>query len=171
MANPENAPLDDLLNECCRELFSAYSLDAEPRNRHDFPETERLVLCGVMGFVGKTMRGALVLGTTREPLEKSNPLGCGSPRDWVCELANQLTGRLKNRLLGRGLEVLLTTPTGLSGDNLIASPRAVRAPQVFAVSSGFVCVWLDVEYLQGFELPALAPVVERVVPEGETLLF
>lgn len=171
MADPENSPLDNLLNECCRELFSSYSLEAEPRKRHDFPETERLVLCGVMGFVGKTVRGALVLGTTREPLEESNPLGCGSPRDWVCELANQLAGRLKNRLLGRGVEVLLTTPTGLSGDNMIASLRSVRAPQVFAVGSGFVCVWLDAEYLQGFELSAAAPVEERAVPEGETLLF
>lgn len=171
MANPENAALNDLLSECCRELFSSYSLAAEPRPQHEFPEADRLILCGVMGFVGKTMRGALVLGTTREPLEASNPLGCGSPRDWVCELANQLAGRLKNRLLARGVEVLLTIPTGLSGDNLTASPAATRAPQVFAVGSGFVWVWLDVEYQEGFELPAGAAVVERAVPEGETLLF
>jgi CheY-specific phosphatase CheX len=170
MADLENSPLDNLLNECCRELFSSYSLEAAPRNRQDFPES-RLVLCGVMGFVGKTIRGALVLGTTREPLEESNPLGCGSPRDWVCELANQLAGRFKNRLLGRGVEVLLTTPIGLSGDNLIASPGSVRAPQVFAVGGGFVCVWIDAEYAPGFELPAAAPLEERAVPEGETLLF
>src|SRR5882724_669396 len=155
MRNPNNRPIDDLVFDCCRELFSAYELDLVPRDRSDFPATEELAVCGVMGFGGKSMRGALVLATTREPLEKTNPDSFGSQRDWVCELANQLMGRVKNRLLSRDVEILLATPAGLSGENLSPAPSKLRAPQVFAAANGFVCVWIDCECAEGFELSAM----------------
>jgi hypothetical protein len=147
MRNPNNRPIDDLVFDCCRELFSAYQLDVVPRDRSEFPATEQLAVCGVMGFGGKAIRGALVL-------------------------ANQLMGRVKNRLLALGVEIWLATPAGLSGDNLTPAPGKLRAPQVFAAANGFVCVWIDCEYTDGFELPGVpAPNVEAAIPEGETLLF
>ena len=172
MRNPNNRPIDDLVFDCCRELFSAYQLDMVPRDRSEFPATEQLAVCGVMGFGGKSIRGALVLATTREPLEHTNPTGLASQRDWVCELANQLMGRVKNRLLTLGVEIWLATPAALSGDNLTPAPGKLRAPQVFAAANGFVCVWIDCEYADGFELPE-APLAsaEAPLPEGETLLF
>jgi len=172
MTSPKNRPIDDLVFECCRDLFSAYQLDVRPLDRSEFPETERLAVCGVMGFGGKSMRGALVLATTREPLEHTNPQAFGSERDWVCELANQLMGRVKNRLLNLGVEVLLATPAGLRGENLSPTPSKLRAPQVFAACNGFVCVWIDCEYIDGFELPSRPPRgLEPAVPEGDTILF
>lgn len=170
MRNPDNRPIDDLVFECCQDLFSAYALDLHPRGRDDFPSVEALAVCGVMGFGGKQMRGALVMAATREPLERTNPGGLTSQRDWVCELANQLMGRIKNRLLELDVEILLATPAGLSGENL--SPGKLRAPQVFAAASGFVCVWIDCEMSEGFELPSTRPKpIEGAVREGETLLF
>lgn len=170
MRNPNNRPIDDLVFDCCQELLSAYSLDVHPRGRDAFPNAESLAVCGVMGFAGKQMRGSLVMVATREPLEVTNPGGVTSQRDWVCELANQLMGRIKNRLLALDVEILLATPAGLSGDNL--SPGKLRAPQVFAAGSGYVCVWIDCETSEGFELPTSPPrAVEAAVPEGETLLF
>jgi hypothetical protein len=172
MRNPDNRAIDDLVFDCCRELFSDYSLDALPRGIEEFPPAERLALCGVMGFGGRQMRGALVLAATREPLEKTNPGGFGSQRDWICELANQLMGRVKNRLLTVGVEILLATPAGLSGDNLNLAPGKVRTPQVFAIENGFVCVWIDCELSEGFEL-VMTPSggFEAAMPEGETVLF
>lgn len=172
MRNPENRPIDDLVFDCCRELFSAYQLDVNPRDRSDFPATEQLAVCGVMGFGGKLMRGALVLAATREPLERTNPVGSGSQRDWVCELANQLMGRVKNQLLSLGVEILLATPAGLSGENLSPAPGKLRAPQVFAAANGFVVVWIDCEYAEGFEL-RLTPSAhyEAAIPEGGSVLF
>jgi hypothetical protein len=172
MRNPDNGPLDDLVFDCCQELFAAYAVNVHPRTRHDFPTMDSLALCGVMGFGGKRMRGALVLATTREPLELTNPGGASSQRDWVCELANQLMGRVKNRLLLLGVEILLATPAGLSGDNLCPTPGRLRAPQVFAAASGFICVWIDCELADGFELPT-TPLrdVEVPVAEGEGLIF
>jgi hypothetical protein len=167
-----NRLLDELVFDCCRELFAAYQLDVSPRDRSDFPATEQLAVCGVMGFGGKSMRGALVLATTREPLEQTNPNGFGSQRDWVCELANQLMGRVKNRLVARGVEIHLATPAGLSGENLSPSPDKLRAPQVFAAANGFVCVWIDCEFMDGFELPASPlPQIEPAVLEGEAVVF
>jgi hypothetical protein len=172
MRNPENRPIDDLVYDCCKELFSAYQLDVAPRRRSDFPATGELSLCGVMGFGGKSLRGALVLATTREPLEHTNPGGFTSQRDWVCELSNQLMGRVKNRLLAVGVEIHLATPAGLSGDNLCPSPSKLRAPQVFAAANGFICVWIDCEYAAGFELPTTQlEGYEPPIAEGETLLF
>ncbi len=172
MRNPDNRPIDDLVFDCARELFSAYQLDMQPRGRSEFPPPERLALCGVMGFGGKQMRGALVLATTREPLEQTNPDAVTSQRDWICELANQLMGRLKNRLLGLGVEIHLATPAGLSGDNLSPAPGKLRAPQVFAAGTGFVCVWIDCELIDGFKLPSRPPAAAEVaVAEGETIFF
>ena len=171
MRNPDNRPIDDLVFDCCRDLFSGYQLDVDPRDRGDFPATEELAVCGVMGFGGKLMRGALVLAATSEPLERTNPDG-GSQRDWICELANQLMGRVKNQLLSLGVEILLATPAGLSGDNLSPGARKLRAPQVFAAGNGFVVVWIDCEYADGFELQ-LTPSAgfEAALPEGESILF
>jgi len=81
-------------------------------------------------------------------------------------------GRVKNRLLWLGVEIHLATPAGLSGENLSPAPGKLRAPQVFAAANGFVCVWIDCEYPNGFELPSVpAPRVEAALPEGETFLF
>lgn len=172
MRNPDNGPLDDLVFDCCRELFAAYELAVEPRDREHFPATENLAMCGVMGFGGKQMRGALVLATTKEPLELTNPGHVDSQRDWVCELANQLMGRVKNRLLAFDTEIHLATPAGLSGENLCPSPRTLRAPQVFAAANGFVCVWIDCEFAKDFELPPIAADTASVaMNEGETLIF
>ncbi len=170
--NPDNRPIDDLVFDCCRELFAHYALDVLPRSRDEFPAAERLALCGVMGFGGRQMRGALVLAATQEPLEMTNPGGFSSQRDWICELANQLMGRVKNRLLSVGVEILLATPAGLSGENLNPTPGKLRSPQVFAVDHGFVCVWIDCEFSQGFELQ-MTPSggFEAALPEGETILF
>jgi hypothetical protein len=172
MRNPDNRPIDDLVYDCAQELFSAYGLDVTPRSRDDFPSPEDLALCGVMGFGGKQMRGALVLASTREPLEITNPGGLTSQRDWICELANQLMGRVKNRLVALDVEIWLSTPAGLTGENLCPMPGKLRAPQVFAANTGFVCVWIDCELSDGFELPASpSSVVEPAMSEGEALIF
>jgi hypothetical protein len=172
MRNPNNRPIDDLVFDCCAQLLSSYQLDARSRSRDDFPAVEALALCGVMGFGGKQMRGSLVLAATREPLELTNPGGVTSQRDWICELANQLLGRIKNRLLASGIEILLATPAGLSGDNLCFTLSRLRAPQVFAAAQGYVCVWIDCEFAEGFELPpSILTAAGTALPEGETVLF
>jgi hypothetical protein len=172
MSHADHRRIDQLLGACSHELFSAYQLETKPSQEATFPFNDELASCAVMGFGGKLMRGSLVLMTTREPLQHTNPQGLGSDGDWVCELANQLMGRLKNRLLSLGVEILLATPAGLSGVNLSPTTPELRSPQLFSAADGFICVWIDFETSPGFELRS-TPVASEEAPvaEGETILF
>lgn len=172
MAHPNNSPFDDLISDCCQELFSAYGLTLDPVSVAHFPPKDNLLYCSVMGFGGRQVRGALVLVSTVEPLERTHPGDAESHQDWIRELSNQLMGRVKNRLLSLGADVLLATPAAISGKNLDLTSSTPNAPQVFRAEKGLVCVWIECEYLDGFELPTTpSGNLEAALPEGEALLF
>jgi hypothetical protein len=163
--------LDQLLIACCRELFAAYGVDLELRPG-GAPCLEKLSLASVMGFGGKQVRGALVLAATDEPLAASNQRGGASQRDWICELANQLTGRVKIQLLALGIEIQLATPAGLSASSLAPITAGPRGLQTFVAGTGAICAWIDCELIDGVELPESPPEqVEIGILEGELLLF
>ncbi len=173
MGGENDATLDALVFHCAAQLFAAYELDVQPRGPELFPESERLAFCAVMGFAGQAMRGALLLASTAEPLEHTNPGAPDSQRDWICELSNQLMGRVKNRLLELGAEVHLATPAGLRGNNLSPTPGKLRAPQVFeAAAGGFLCVWIDCEFADGFAIPCVPfGQAEPILSEGDAVIF
>ncbi len=172
MRDSNDSSLNQRVFECAKQLFAAYDLDATPREPEAFAASDRLAFCAVMGFGGKDMRGALVLASTQEPLDRTNPGAPDSQRDWICELSNQLMGRVKNRLLSVGVEVHLATPAGLSGSNLSPTPGTQRAAHVFEAADGFICVWIDAEYAEGFKVPEVPSVpVDPALSEGETVLF
>jgi CheY-specific phosphatase CheX len=168
--------LDDVIEQCAIEaaisLFSSCSVGldyADVTERAVIPE---MALCGVVGFVGRRISGTMLLATSLEPLETSNTCAA-SARDWMAELSNQLFGRIRNRLLRRGLELIGTPPAVMRGDHLAAmSERAVGHPIVLRdPSGGKVCLWMD--YTIGADLPiamtALTP--EEIPSEGTILLF
>lgn len=172
MRHPHHSPIDDLISDCCQELFAAYELHLEPVDSAAFPPQDSLLYCSVMGFGGRQVRGALVLVSTIEPLERTHSGDDESHQDWIRELSNQLMGRVKNRLLSLGADVLLATPAAISGKNLDLTSGTPTAPQVFRAGSGVVCVWIECEYLDGFELPTTpSGNLEAALPEGEALLF
>ena len=84
------------------------------------------------------------------------------------ELANQLVGRLKAKLLARGATIALSTPVVLRGVRLSPLPRTDVDPVVFESTSGKVLVWLEVEIETDFQLGE-----ERALKasEGELLVF
>jgi CheY-specific phosphatase CheX len=86
----------------------------------------------------------------------------------VGELANQLVGRLKAKLLQRGTTIALSTPLALSGVRVSPLPGTEVEPVVFDAPAGKVLVWLEVEIADGFRLGE-----ERQLQanEGELLLF
>ncbi|RYZ02360.1 MAG: chemotaxis protein CheX [Myxococcales bacterium] len=172
MRHPNHSPIDDLVSDCCQELFAAYDVSLEPADSALFPPRDHLLYCSVMGFGGRQVRGALVLVSTVEPLELTHSGDEESHQDWVRELSNQLMGRVKNRLLSFGAEVMLATPAAISGKNLDLTSAKPTAPQVFRAASGVVSVWIECDYLGGFELPTTpSGKLEAALPEGEALLF
>jgi hypothetical protein len=162
--------IGSLGSNACVELFDAYGVELERLQSGEtaFRASDECVMSGVIGFVGKNVRGTCLLAGNDAPLEASCPPG-GQLRDWVGELANQLVGRLKRKLLARGVEVALTTPLVLSGVRLQPLPRGKLTPTVFSTSSGDVMVWIEVEVDQEFSLGD-----ERAhdeVAEGALVLF
>lgn len=172
MTHPDESPLYYLTAECCRELFGAYGLPLRQVDRDVFPLLDRLLYCSVMGFGGEKLRGALVLVSTVEPLESTHHGDAASRHDWIRELSNQLMGRVKNRLLPLGAEVLLATPAAISGKNLKLTPNVPSAVQAFEGGGGVVCAWIEYESCDGFELASTPrETSEPVLLEGEFLLF
>lgn len=157
----------DLTGNCCVELFAAYGVNLNTKAA-EFIVSEEVLLSGVIGFVGPTLRGTCLLVGNRSPIELSSPQK-EHTRDWVGELTNQLVGRLKRKFLGFGLEVALTTPVVLSGLHLRPMPRGKLSPRVFSTDSGSIMIWVEVEAEPGFELgPAIS---DSTSAEGEVLLF
>ena len=84
------------------------------------------------------------------------------------EIANQLIGRLKMKLLGQGVDVTLTTPLAFSGVQLTPSPRGSVRPCLFTCESGFVMVWMEVEATQKFRFGAPCAIAGET---GEMIVF
>src|SRR5262245_26937283 len=91
----------------CVELFGAYGLELRASPATSARSEERH-LSGSIGFVGRHLRGTGLLAAAERPLAASCPEQGGALRDWVSELTNQFVGRLKTKLLARGVEVFVT---------------------------------------------------------------
>jgi CheY-specific phosphatase CheX len=156
-----------LVASACEELFSAYGVELTATGDR-WELSDDPVLSGVMGFVGAQLRGTCLLAGAAETLAATCPEG-GRARDWVGELTNQLVGRLKTKLLTRGVEVALTTPIILSGARLQPVPRGPLLPTVFSSKFGFVLVWVESEAAGDLRICSESPQPQR--GEGDILMF
>lgn len=118
-----------LLGDCVEHVLEQVGLVCDGHElwepgeiAHELPDT-----LAVIGFSNVGIRGSLVLMMDAELLFASMPSRAAvsdtyGPRvarfDWLCELANRSIGRARNRLLCRGLEILISTPTALSATAL-----------------------------------------------------
>lgn len=159
------AAIQTLAGAACTELMGAYGVELVPGA--GWPETDELMLSGVMGFVGDAVRGTCVLAAAQQTIMAAAPRDAAA-RDWIGELANQLVGRLKAKLLARGATIALSTPLVLKGVKLSPLPRTDVAPVVFESPAGRVLVWLEVEVEDSFQLAEPRPLSAS---EGELLVF
>lgn len=154
-----------LAGAACVELMQAYGVALTPTT--GWGESDEVMFSGVMGFVGESVRGTCLLAAPQAAVQSAAPKDAGA-RDWVGELANQLVGRLKAKLMARGATIALSTPVVLRGVKLSPLPRTDVEPVVFDSPSGKVLVWLEVEIEDEFKLGE-----ERALKasEGELLVF
>jgi len=169
--------VEDLVEQCAIEsavgLFQAYRVSLECADATERAVMPDVSLCGVVGFVGEQVSGALVLAATPEALACSNPTTASS-RDWMGELSNQLFGRIRNRLLRRGLELIGTPPTVVRGQHLeaLTSSRECRPIVLRSPSGGKVCVWMNCVPKDGLPISLSISDADRdVASEGSVLLF
>jgi hypothetical protein len=161
----------ELTERCCQKLFADYGYALRPLVGSEFADSTPLLYYGIIGFSGPGLRGSIVLGSSNEPLTRSNPAKAVPVREWIAELANQLCGRLKNQLLLYALEIRVDTPVTLR-DAHMSEARTRGLPSItLKGSSGLVRVWLDVQIGRGFQM-ATEPDPSRAGPqESQTVIL
>lgn len=166
-----SSKISDLAAIACSELFRAHGVELSPMEAPESepPSSRTPMLSGVIGFVGPRLRGTCLLVSASGPVEASCPAG-GRPRDWVGELTNQLVGRLKAKLIARGVEVFVTTPIVMTGASIRPMPRGPLHPTRFGSEVGSVFVWVEAEAGTDFVLGASELAAPTTI-EGDILLF
>lgn len=114
-----------MLVECATCLMGAFGTTVVHDAREEPPRPPQDGILAIIGFGGADMRGSLVLSANCGMLRSSFPVKqrvdadpgpCPEHlQDWAGELANQLLGRFKSRLLAHGITLQLGTPTTVSG--------------------------------------------------------
>jgi hypothetical protein len=180
--------LERLAQNAAIDLFAAYgvTLDRKPVTPMGDAEGPDVSSGGVIGFRGKDLDGSLlVVGTfsllaeCRPQPPKPGPLSISSAsdwilvRDWSMELANQLLGRIRNRLREYGIEVQVKLPTAVSGYPLAVSIRRRTSTALqFATSNKHTLrLWFDAAPGPKFEATILSKANAALPKEGDVVLF
>lgn len=167
--------LCDLLEASLLELLEAYGVRADASDAAWSEADEHQPgIAGVIGYTSDVMRGSLVVYGFKSVLASMGQTD-GSDlalRDWAGEVANQLLGRFKNKLLHYGVVLTMTTPVVVVGFRLdVTSVSGMPRISSGAVSSyGRIRVALDAVA----DPDALVSAVESIpmgASEGEVLLF
>jgi len=136
-----------------------------------------LTTASVIGFSGHGLTGALGVATSDEVLAglyRQCLSMAGEARqhgDWLREVSNQVLGRFKGRMLGRGYAIYLALPQSVRGMCLVPNEHRHNhiAWTVLATEHGPLLTWLDLERVDGQVLEAGPPVQARA--SGEMVLF
>lgn len=178
MASQDQAQklIDELSSSHFVELFRMYGVDLVPADEARI-DGGVLLYCGIIGFSGEGIRGSMAVAGSDTLLRASNPTPGVATRDWVAEVANQLMGHVKSRLLGYAVEVYMSTPIVLRGERLALEVRGVSQPRVFAAAgqvaapAGQVALWVDVETTPDFHMSSEENTSLSGLDGGETLMF
>jgi CheY-specific phosphatase CheX len=164
--------IDDLSSAHFVELFKMYGVDLVPVDVAQV-DSGALLYCGIIGFSGEGIRGSMAVSGSGALLAASNPTPDGLPRDWVAEVANQLMGHVKSRLLGFAVEVYMSTPIVLRGERLALEVRGVTKPRTFTDgrAHGHLALWIDVETTPEFKMASEENTSLSGLDGGETLMF
>jgi CheY-specific phosphatase CheX len=177
MKDEDRTVLTSLLVQMCRDMFAANGeAFAEATGPVTPPDRENL-LAACIGLSGSTVRGALVVVARPTFFTLTYPSELGVPRsdddvaDWAGEVANQLLGRIKNRLSTYGLDFTTSTPTVVRGDRLqlrIDENNTIRRPLI--IRSEGVEIHFEIERDDDQALLANGA-TGTATPEGHAFLF
>lgn len=166
--------LNKLLATATIELFEGYSYSVKYAGLTTHPP-EQPEIAGVISFFGSELTGTLALATSKRLIDAKAAAtpGVVSSTDWLAELANQLLGRLKHLLISQSATIYLGTPMSVTGRELAFSGTASTPEStfhVFQAAQGTILIWLDLEYVDGFEFHPNDD-SEDGAAAGETILF
>ncbi len=171
-ANGVRGAIDALVQGSLVDLFSAYSVALAP-----LPRSARAALpslsdiCAGVTFTHAGRTGRIALGVPGAVLDEMARVAPGSLRaDWVRELANQLTGRIKNRLLQFNVRLQLGTSIVLDPSQLTQQITGRRDCRTYAARTLRGQVVTNVDGLPDeSELTYVGAV--NIAAEGDAILF
>ena len=131
-------------------------------------------LISSIGFSSPTLNGSVLLAIPNVVLQQTLPTPDSNLADWCGELANQLLGRLKNKLLNYDVIITMALPVVVSGAEFRLPTRAQRSARHFS----FVSEWGRLFVCTEMELGASIELVRHgfgstshSIDEGELLFF
>jgi CheY-specific phosphatase CheX len=176
---PESlAILDGLMTAAAIDLFSGYGVTVTysgQTSATDLPGSA--TVAGVIGFSGEEIRGSVLLASTEALFARATPPRArgehgGREREWAAELTNQLLGRLKNRLYGRGVVLSASTPTALSGGALAVASAATQQVRAYAFRNDDAEIWVRIDVVdEGVDLTTTRDDGAEAAREGDILIF
>jgi hypothetical protein len=169
------------LQDAALELFAAYGVPVSYSPGGSIDTRPRTVMATI-GYATEGLRGALVLVASQATVATLQPDvlrftgAAGSEltlRDVLGEFANMLTGRMKNKLLRRGMAPMIGTPASIVGEDLeLPAPRSgVSAWQRYSGATGEIFIRLDATLEVDFALGLSAEDAAPPMAEGEMVLF
>jgi hypothetical protein len=172
--------LRECVLQCSREVCRSSSIPIGPEVEDVFEAGIAGQVAAFIGFGGKQLRGTLTLVAPFELMRAAYPMPArgGAPApdadvlDWAGELANELLGRITNRLSALGVELMCSTPKAIHVDLpriLAATPMTVCALRLHC-GSDQLGVWFDAVSDEPALFPS-APAPVAWVAEGEVTLF
>ncbi len=169
-----------LVEETAVNLFAAYQMQAVTR---ESATALTPTMAGRMLFDLPRPGGAIVIASTLGFFAKTRPNAKSGAsltsdsaleRDWAQELANQLLGRLANRLMALGVNVEFATVTPPPEQTNVNVPATGEyAPLIFRIGEDTVWIWLDGDAIHAGWLDVAAPPEGAVAPanEGDIIFF
>lgn len=167
----------NVLEASVTELFGSYGLTCDLNQVGAGTSPAGVELGSIVGFRGKGVRGGLAFVAPLNLIERMLPVPRDLTRadlqlrDWSAEMANQLVGRMKNKLSTKTFDFDVGTPVCFTGKSikLVFLPDADGLSLEFTADGTPVRIHLDCTlspFLASGEVEAL-----RIVPEGDVLLF
>ena len=178
MDNDQKHFIRDALLASVTELFAWYGSpcvivpDAPESETADGVELGSVIgfrgrgVCGGFAFVAPLPLIVALLPVPRDATQTDMQL-----RDWGAEIANQIVGRLKNKLNARSLDFDAGTPVCFTGKSirLVFLPDMQGLSLSFRVGETAVRIHLDCSIAE--EIAYANAEHLAIVPEGELLLF
>ncbi len=179
--------LDGVVRRSTEELFGRGSVANAVAAADGTRKVNELHVGALIGFDGVQIRGTLMLICTFQIAARTRPARVGAAaelssgtardwiliRDWIGELANQLAGRLKNRLSIFGITFQIAPPLALSGRGLalaVQKPPAARS-LVFESGDGAVRILVDLAAEPALTSVMPPPGAEEAAREGDVIEF
>jgi chemotaxis protein CheX len=170
--------LNEILAVCLMEL--ARDLGVKPSLLLGEPpkDTPGDIVAAFIGFGSDDVRGSFTLLGQPRVFARLHPVpALGNNRDladWARELANQVVGRFKNRVLACGLSIAIGSPQSMIAEQvrMKKTQKDLRTPLIIRMEDMTLECWLELDVREGFALADKpGSPTEAALSEGTVVLF